>query len=90
MESALVLISYGADVNAVADERQDYRSVLHYAVLSGNSDMVRILLKQGARPSVSLNDGHGRSTALDMAIVKGDVGLVRMLIEAGNNNPTKI
>lgn len=35
MESVLMLLSHGADVNAMTDARHDYRTVLHYAVLSG-------------------------------------------------------
>ena len=80
MESALLLISYGADVNAIADERQDFRSVLHYAVLSSNLIIVKMLLKKGA--SVT-NSGSCRSSVLDMAVIKGDLPLVELLIEAG-------
>jgi len=82
MESALLLISYGADVNAIADERQDFRSVLHYAVLSSNLIIVKMLLKKGA--SVT-NSGSCRSSVLDMAVIKGDLPLVELLIEAGAN-----
>lgn len=35
MQQVLLLLSYGADVNAMTDARNDYRTVLHYAVLSG-------------------------------------------------------
>lgn len=81
MESVLLLISYGADVNALTDERHDYRSVLHYGVLSGNLDIVNLLLKQGARlnypPEIS------KPTVLDLAILRGDPQLVSMLITAG-------
>ena len=36
MEAVLLLLKYGADVNAMADGRNDFRTVLHYAILSGN------------------------------------------------------
>jgi ankyrin repeat protein len=35
MDAVLLLLKYGADVNAMADARNDYRTVLHYAILSG-------------------------------------------------------
>lgn len=37
MDAVLLLISFGADVNAIADARNDYRTVMHYAVLSGKA-----------------------------------------------------
>lgn len=36
-DSVLLLLQYGANVNAMTDARNDYRTVLHYAVLSGNN-----------------------------------------------------
>lgn len=36
IEAVLLLLKYGADVNAMADGRNDFRTVLHYAILSGN------------------------------------------------------
>ncbi|XP_045538389.1 ankyrin repeat domain-containing protein 29 [Papilio machaon] len=82
IEAVLLLISYGADVNAMADARNDYRTVMHYAVLSGNPDMVNLLIKQGGRVNyegVELN----KPSALDLAILKGDVAMVQMLMSAG-------
>lgn len=35
MDAVLLLLKYGADVNAMADARNDYRTILHYAILSG-------------------------------------------------------
>jgi ankyrin repeat protein len=75
------LLSYGADVNAMTDDRHDYRTVLHYAVLSGNHETVNLLLKQGARayypPEIS------KPTTLDLAILRGDPHLVKLLLLAG-------
>ena len=83
----LTLISYGADVNARTDERNDYRSVLHYAVLSGNRAMVSLLLKQGARVRPPLGDPSlNKPSLLDLAVLKGDVDLIKMLIEAGTKS----
>lgn len=87
METVLLLIHYGADVNAMTDERNDCRSVLHFAVLSGSHEMVELLLKQGARAAGG-PPGHPslrKPTPLDLAVLKGDVTLVQMLIDAGNS-----
>ncbi|XP_066991443.2 ankyrin repeat domain-containing protein 65 [Anabrus simplex] len=83
MDSVLLLLSYGADVNAMTDARHDYRTVLHYAVLSGNLATVNLLLKQGAQ--VNYPADYQKPTPLDLAILKGDTELVKMLIAAGAN-----
>lgn len=86
MEQVLLLMSYGADVNAMTDVRNDYRTVLHYAVLSGNIILVNLLLKQGAKvdklPPFPEPD---RPSPLDLAILRGDPALVRILLEAGRS-----
>ncbi|CAH2056073.1 unnamed protein product, partial [Iphiclides podalirius] len=82
IEAVLLLISYGADVNAMADARNDYRTVMHYAVLSGNPDMVNLLIKQGGRVNYEGPDLN-KPSALDLAILKGDVAMVQMLMAAG-------
>lgn len=81
MNSVLLLLSYGADVNAMTDSRHDYRTVLHYAVLSGNLDVVYLLLKQGA--VVNYDSDYQKPTPLDLSILKGDPELVKMLLNAG-------
>nr|CAD7257178.1 unnamed protein product [Timema shepardi] len=83
MDSVLLLLSYGADVNAMTDARHDYRTVLHYAVLSGNLSTVNLLVKQGAR--VDYPTDYQKPTPLDLAILKGDPELVKMLLVAGAN-----
>lgn len=83
MESVLLLLSYGADVNAMTDSRHDYRTVLHYAILSGNRATVNLLLKQGAR--VNFPPEYQKPTSLDLAILRGEPELVRMLLDAGAN-----
>lgn len=81
MESILCLLKHGANVNAMTDERHDYRTVLHYAVLSGNRDIVSLLLKQGAR--VNFPFEYQKPTPLDLAILRGDPNLVKLFLEAG-------
>ncbi|KAK7791171.1 hypothetical protein R5R35_005380 [Gryllus longicercus] len=83
MDSVLLLLSFGADVNAMTDARHDYRTVLHYAVLSGNLDTINLLLKQGAK--VNFSSDYQKPTPLDLAILKGDPELVKLLLNAGAN-----
>nr|XP_053628588.1 ankyrin-2-like [Cherax quadricarinatus] len=59
------------------------RSVLHYAVLSGSVPIVNLLLKQGAR--VNFEPEYNKPTPLDLAILKGDVEMVRLIIEHDPN-----
>ncbi|KAG7168685.1 Ankyrin-2-like 10 [Homarus americanus] len=79
LEAVLLLISFGADVNARTEARHDYRSVLHYAVLSGSVAIVNLLLKQGAR--VNFEPEYNKPTPLDLAILKGDIEIVRLILE---------
>lgn len=83
-DQVLLLLSYGANINAMTDARNDYRTILHYAVLSGNIILVNLLLKQGARvdkmPPIPEPD---RPSPLQLAILRGDPALVRILLEAG-------
>lgn len=56
--------------------------MLHYAVLSGNISIVNLLTKQGARLNYDTSE-FGKPSPLDLAILKGDADIVRLLIEAG-------
>lgn len=84
-EQVLILINYGADVNAITDHRNDYRTVLHYAVLSGSLALVNLLLKHGAKPDRLPPAGEDKPTPLHLAILRGDPAIVRSLLEAGAN-----
>jgi ankyrin repeat protein len=84
IEAVLLLISFGADVNGITDERHDFRTVLHYGVLSGNHDIVTLLIKQGAK--VVFSPDYRKPTPLDLAILKGDPELVRILVQSGTAN----
>lgn len=84
-EQVLLLLKYGADVNAMTDSRNDYRTVLHYAVLSGSLSLVNLLLKQGAKTDRLPPDGEtDKPSPLHLAILRGDPAILRSLIEAGN------
>nr|XP_049707310.1 ankyrin-3 isoform X3 [Helicoverpa armigera] len=82
MDAVLLLISFGADVNAMADARNDYRTVMHYAVLSGNPEVVNLMIKQGARVNYECPE-LSKPSPLDLAILKGDVAMLQMLLAAG-------
>ncbi|OXA38081.1 Ankyrin-2 [Folsomia candida] len=88
IESVLCLIQHGADVNAMTDDRHDNRTVLHYAVLSGNLETVSLILKQGAR--VNFDKEFQKPTPLDLAILKGDVAMAKLLIRANVNASSPI
>lgn len=77
----LLLLNHGADVNAMADARHDYRTVLHYAILGGDPTVINLLLKQGAR--LDLGADYQKPSAVDLAILKGDSSIVDMLLKAG-------
>ncbi|OQR76192.1 ankyrin-1-like [Tropilaelaps mercedesae] len=63
-----LLVKFGADVNAMAGERHDYRSVLHYAVLSSNVDTVKFILSKGAR--VNMEISYRYPSPLDFAVLR--------------------
>lgn len=71
-----LLVDAGANVNAV--NRNNGYTPLHRAVASGPT-MIELLLKLGARPSVSDQQGE---TALDLATKLGHEESIRLLSEA--------
>ncbi|XP_017783715.1 PREDICTED: putative ankyrin repeat protein RF_0381 isoform X2 [Nicrophorus vespilloides] len=85
LQTVLLLLKYGADVNAITDERNDYRTVLHYAVLSGNIDIINLLIKQGSKLNYDEVFEVGKPSPLDLAILKGDSNIVSLLIRSGSN-----
>lgn len=85
MEAVLLLLKHGANVNAMADQRHDFRTVLHYAVLSGNIDIINLIIKQGAKLNYDENFDLGKPSPLDLAILKGDPQIVELLIRSGAN-----
>lgn len=83
-DQVLMLLSHGADVNAMTDHRTDFRTVLHYAVLSGSLSLVNLLIKQGAKTDRLPPEGESdKPSPLHLAILRGDPAIVRCLLEAG-------
>ena len=60
-----------------------FRSVLHYAILSGSVAIANLLIKQGA--SVEFEEGYNKATPLHLAILKGDVEMVKLLVDSGRD-----
>lgn len=77
LKTVEILIEHGADVNAYATERHDYRSVLHHSIFSGSVDLIRLLLIRGANyPDMEPVD---KPSPLDIAIISGRHDIVRLL-----------
>ena len=76
-ETVAMLLSAGADPNAVAD---DGNAPLHFATIGGFTEVANALLSAGAEPD--LKDGQG-SAALHTAVNQGHAGIVKLLIEHG-------
>lgn len=73
-----LLIDYGADVNDIAGDRHDYRTVLHHSVFSGNVDLIRLILTSGARyPRLNFD----KPSPMDIAIISGRLDIAKLLIE---------
>jgi ankyrin repeat protein len=78
VETVRVLLRQGADVNAA---QGDGMSALHWASMTGNSEMAGILLYAGANPESTTR--LGGFTALHLASKAGYEGVVRVLVEGG-------
>lgn len=73
-----LLLDYGADVNDIASERHDHRTVLHFSVFSGHLELVRLLLTHGARyPQLRFD----KPSPLDIALISGRADIIKLLIE---------
>ena len=78
VETVRALLRQGADVNAA---QGDGMSALHWASMTGNSEMAGILLYAGANPESTTR--LGGFTALHLASKGGYQGVVRVLVEGG-------
>ncbi|GFS74384.1 ankyrin repeat protein, partial [Nephila pilipes] len=70
---------YGADVNAMSIE--DEKSSLHYAVLTGNLEIVQILICNEARINFPLE--RTRPPPLYYAVLRGNVEILEFLLDSG-------
>ncbi|KAA0194229.1 Ankyrin repeat domain-containing protein [Hyalella azteca] len=88
MESLLLLLSYGGDVNIRADARHDSRTALHYAVLSGSVDIIHVLLDSGAQ--IIYEPEYNKPTPLHLAVRRGDIKVINILLDHDINSSTSL
>ncbi|WKY02140.1 hypothetical protein Q1695_015841 [Nippostrongylus brasiliensis] len=81
IQAIRILHKYGGNVNAQADQRQDLRTPLHYALLSGSAAVVKCLLELGA--DVNMPKGYDKPSVIDIAVLKDDPELLKIIIDAG-------
>ncbi|XGW18194.1 hypothetical protein V3C99_002649 [Haemonchus contortus] len=81
MEAIRILHKYGGDVNAQAHPRQDLRTPLHYALLSGSATLVKFLIELGA--NVTMPKSYNKPSIIDIAVLKDDPQLLKIIIDAG-------
>ncbi|CAL1270208.1 unnamed protein product [Larinioides sclopetarius] len=79
LKTAELLIAYGADVNATTEEEQ--RTALHCAVLSGNRDIVHLLVSNGAK--VKLPPNYLKPPPFFFAMLKSDFPMMKYLLALG-------
>lgn len=85
-----LLLDRGVDANAKGGH---WGSALHAASYLGHTEVVRILIAEGAEPNMSVQDKHHYSennvTALDYAISEGHQDIATLLVSHGakSNNP---
>jgi hypothetical protein len=80
IEAVRKLIKYGADVNAICPPLFEQKSVLQFAISSGNIVIINILLGKGAKLP---RQGEYRYSALHTAIMKGRADICRLLLQHG-------
>ncbi|KAE8445875.1 hypothetical protein EG329_012799 [Mollisiaceae sp. DMI_Dod_QoI] len=86
------LLDRGADLNWPA-ARHHGRTALQAAVEFGDANFVRSLIEKGADVNAPASEGPGGYTALQIAILKRKIDLVRILLDAGvhaNDKPSDI
>ena len=80
IEAVRKLIKYGADVNALCPPLFEQKSVLQFAINSGNIVIINILLGKGAKLA---RQGEYRYSALHTAVMKGRADICRLLLQHG-------
>uniref|UniRef100_A0A0K0E1I5 SOCS box domain-containing protein n=2 Tax=Strongyloides stercoralis TaxID=6248 RepID=A0A0K0E1I5_STRER len=83
IDTIKVLLKYGANINAQALPKQDNRTALHYAVLSGSYELIKLLIDLGA--NINMEKGYDKASPLDLAILKDDTKIVEIILQAGGN-----
>ncbi|CAJ0941197.1 unnamed protein product, partial [Mesorhabditis belari] len=76
-----ILLEHGADINQQGSSRSDFRTALHYAVLSGSLSLVRFMIEKGA--DVQLPCEYDKPSILDIAVLKDDPALIREIVSKG-------
>lgn len=77
-----MLLDSGAQVDA--QERYSGWTALHWAVLKGREDTVRLLLRKGASIKVVTTARGVKETPVHWALKKGDEEMVVLLLEMGS------
>ncbi len=77
--AARELLAFLAWMQSLPKRDGGYRA-LHYAAAGGHAEVARLLVRAGADPDAVASRGE---TALSLAARRGDVLLVRLLLEAG-------
>lgn len=79
-ESVKVLLKYGADVNVQCPPRFDQKTALHFASMTGNLEICRLLLEAGAMTNIPPDYQYA---PIDFAITQGKEQVCSLLLEHG-------
>ncbi|KAK8826635.1 hypothetical protein WA538_006094 [Blastocystis sp. DL] len=82
LEAARLLIEYGANVNALA---QDNVRPLGFAVMKNHMDIVRLLLSNGAASGINAQFQKNDVSCLHIAAKNGSKEMVQLLLDNGSN-----
>jgi ankyrin repeat protein len=81
IKTAKVLLDFNANINAHGRSRQEKKTALHYAVLSGSIPLINFLLENGA--CVNMPKDYDKPSILDTAILKDNLEIVKIILDAG-------